>query len=341
MRKHCLVFVLGLTAAVHAAGQDTKVTNVVKYRTPRTADGHPDLQGVWNFSSNVPLERPAVWADKKVVTLQEIQARGKAKDAALKMVATFAPVEAIGIDLLDHTSYVEDLRTSLITYPENGRLPKTVDGVARAFGADQLIEMIADAKPGAPPALPPELAAFLGPRTLNSHRDFNPSERCIIGAPSAPLVPDLDLNYVQILQSRTQVALLGDTDRRIAPLDGRPTLSPKLRTWSGDARAHWEGDTLVVETRNFNNRTRSFAGTGFSAEKTVTERFTRRSAKLMDYEATIVDPKTFTEKVVIAFPMALVEGRVYENACHEHNYSLANSLSAARKAERDAAVAKP
>jgi len=335
MRKYCLVFVLGLTAAVQA-GQNSKVTNVAKYKTPRTPDGHPDLQGVWNFSSNVPLERPAVWADKKVVTLKEVEARGKAKDAALKLVATFAPVEAIGIDLLDHTVYVEDFRTSLITYPDNGRLPALVDGATRTPSVDQVLEALGDAKNGPPPAL----AAFLMPAAHNSHRDFGAAERCLIGAPSAPLIPDLDLNYVQILQSRTQVALLGDTDRRIAPLDGRPPLSPKLRTWSGVSRAHWEGDTLVVETSNFNNRTRSFSGAGFSSEKVVTERFTRRSATLMDYEAAIVDPKTFTDKVVIAFPMALVDGRVYENACHEHNYSLANSLSASRKAERDAA-AKP
>jgi hypothetical protein len=201
---------------------------------------------------------------------------------------------------------------------------------------DQVLDSLLSGK-GAPP---PELAAFLMPAAHNSHRDFGAAERCLIGAPSAPLVPDLDLNYIQILQSKTQVAFLGDTDRRIAALDGRPPLSPRLGTWSGISRARWEGDTLVVETRNFNNRTRSFSGAGSSTEKVVTERFTRRSAKRLDYEATIVDPKAFTDKVVIAFPMALVDGRVYENACHEHNYSLANALSAARKAERDAA-AKP
>lgn len=300
------------------------------YKVPRTADGQPDLQGVWNFSSNVPLERPAAWAGKKEVTREEIVQRGKMKDNTLKMVATFAPVEAVGIDLLDHEVYVDDRRTSLITYPENGKLPALVDGVTRNPSVDVILEMVSESKGGVPPAL----AGFLMPAPHNSHRDFSAAERCLIGAPSAPLIPDLDLNYVQILQSRTQVALLGDTDRRIAPLDGRPPLSPKLRTWSGDARAHWEADTLVVETRNFNNRTRSFSGAGFSTEKVLTERFTRRSAKLMDYEATIVDPRTFTDKVVIAFPMAFVEGRVYENACHEHNYSLANSLSAARKDEQ-------
>src|SRR5436190_18784716 len=180
MRKYCLVFVLGLTAAVHAAGQDTKVTNVVKYKTPRTADGHPDLQGVWNFSSNVPLERPAAWAEKKIVTLQEVEARGKAKDAALKMVATFAPVEAIGIDLLDHTVYVEDLRTSLITYPENGRLPKLLEGVTRDPGPEQIVALLGDLKNGPPPALLQLLATFGGGKK-DSHEDFGRDPRCLFG----------------------------------------------------------------------------------------------------------------------------------------------------------------
>jgi hypothetical protein len=171
------------------------------------------------------------------------------------------------------------------------------------------------------------------PQPRESHENFGAAERCLIGAPSAPIVPDLDNNYLQIIQSKTTVALLSDTDRRIAPLDGRPPLSKNLRAWSGDARAHWDGETLVVETGNFNNRTRSFSGAGLSAQKTVTERFTRRSAKILDYEATVVDPATFTDKVVIAFPMALMDARIYENACHEHNYSLANALSAARKAQ--------
>ena len=246
------------------------------------------------------------------------------------MVATFAPVEAIGIEDFDHISHVEDLRTSLVTYPEDGKLPMLREGVNRQPSVDQILEALSDTRGGIPPAL----AGFLMPQPRESHENFGAAERCLIGAPSAPIVPDLDNNYLQIIQSKTTVALLSDTDRRIAPLDGRPPLSKNLRAWSGDARAHWDGETLVVETGNFNNRTRSFSGAGLSAQKTVTERFTRRSAKILDYEATVVDPATFTDKVVIAFPMALMDARIYENACHEHNYSLANALSAARKAEQ-------
>src|ERR1051325_3117450 len=158
MTKRHLLALFVLAAAAGLAAQSEP-----KYRAPRTADGQPDLHGVWNFSSNVPLERPSVWADRKTVTLDEVAQRGKAKDNALKMVATFAPVEDVGVTLLDHVSHVQDPRTSLITYPGNGRLPKLVDGAARAFGAEQLIEAIADGKPGAPPWPSPELTALLAP----------------------------------------------------------------------------------------------------------------------------------------------------------------------------------
>jgi len=322
MRKYSILFVLTLSAALHAAAPD------VKYKTPRTGDGQPDLQGVWNFSSNVPLERPAAFAGRKFFTKEELEQQTLAKANAFRKLLSFVPVEDVGVSLLDHTSYVDDLRTSIITYPDTGRLPKLVEGVRRLPGPDQILEALGDLKNGPPPAL----LALLAGGTKDSYEDFGNSERCLIGAPPAPLVPDLDGNYVHIIQSRDHVALLSDTDRRIAPLDGRPHPSNKLRTWSGDSRAHWEGETLVIETKNFNNRTRSFSGAGTAADKVVTERFTRRSLRLLDYEATIVDPKTFVDKVVLAFPMANVQGRVYENACHEHNYSLANSLSALRKA---------
>jgi len=334
MRKYLLLLVVVLTTvAASAAGPEPK------YKAPRTGDGHPDLQGLWNFSSDVPLERPAAFADRKFFTKEELEQQRIAKDKGFRALISFAPVEDVALSLLDHTVYVEDLRTSLITYPENGRLPKLLEGIRRDPGPEQIIALLGDLKNGPPPALLQLIAAFSGGKK-DSHQDFGASERCMFG-PSTPLVPDLSDNYVQILQARDQIALLTDINHRIAAVDGRPHTSNKLRTWSGDARAHWEGETLVIETTNFTRRTRSFAGAGNALEKVVTERFTRRSAKILDYEATVVDPKTFEDKVVIAFPMAKVEGRVYENACHEHNYSLANSLSAARKEEADVQKGKP
>ena len=329
MRKHLLLLaVVFATVTASAAGPDTK------YKTPRTADGRPDLQGVWNFASDVPLERPAAFADRKFFTKEELEQQRIAKIKGFRTLISLAPVEDVGLGSLDQASHVEDLRTSLITYPENGRLPKLLAGVSRDPSPEQIIALLGDLKNGPPPALLALLGSFGGSKK-DSHQDFGQSERCQFG-PSTPLAPDFSDNYVQIIQSRDQIALLTDLNWRIATFENRPPTSNKLRTWSGDARAHWEGETLVIETKNFDNRPRSFAGAGRSAEKVVTERFTRRSAKLLDYEATVVDPKTFEDKVVIAFPLASVPGRVYENACHEHNYSLANALSAARSDERAA-----
>jgi hypothetical protein len=134
-------------------------------------------------------------------------------------------------------------------------------------------------------------------------------------------------------------SLIGQSlDRRIVFLDGRPPLGDALRSWAGTSRGHWEGETLVVETRNFTDRTPSFAGAGNSRDKVVTERFTRTSKGIIEYAARVVDPKTFQDRVELSFPMLLVEAHMadaylYEEACHEGNYSLRNALSAARKEE--------
>jgi hypothetical protein len=309
-----------------------------KYKAPRSGDGQPDLHGVWNYSSDVPLERPIAFADKQTFTREELQQQATAKTNALAMVAKFAPVEAVTLTWLDYTAHVENLRTSLITYPENGRLPKLVDGVQRAPGVEDIIALLSDPKA----TFPPGLLAALGGGRKDGPEDLGASERCLGGA-GPPFTAGFDNNYMQIIQARDHVVLLTEPLHyaRIIPLDGRPRLGEKLRFWSGDSRGHWEGDTLVIETRNFNNRTRSFAGAGFSQDKVVTERITRASANAIDYEATILDPKTFEDKVVVSFPMAKADGRIYEVACHEGNYSMFNTLAAARKDERDAMKAKP
>ena len=307
------------------------------YKPPRTESGQPDLRGVWNFSSDVPLERPSRMADRKFFTPAELEAQRAGMEKALQSVATFAPVENVGLTWLDHTARTEDLRTSLISHPDNGRVPPLVDGVRRLPRPQDVIAAIADPK-GSPPLS--ELAAgLLNQGRKDGPEDFAASERCLFAAAS-PLVPELDGNYLQIVQGSDHVVLLTDFTRRIVPLDGRPHVGDALRSWSGDSRGHWDGDSLVIETRNFNGRTRSFAGAGSARDKSVVERFTRRSAGVLEYEAAIADPKTFTDGIVLSFPMARVDTRVYESACHEHNYSLRNSLSAARAEDEAAAKAR-
>jgi hypothetical protein len=326
MKKCSFVVLFVLTAVTtSAAGPDTK------YKAPRNELGQPDLQGVWNFSSDVPLERPAAVADKKLFTREELAKQKAAKASALAVAATVIPVEAVSLTWLDYAGQIENLRTSLIAYPENGRLPKVVEGVRRLPGVDDFIAALNDAKGTLPPAL---LSSFGGGRK-DGPEDLSVGERCLTGSDS-PLVPAFDNNYLQIFQAKDHVVLLTESfhHARIVPLDNRPVLSEKLRSWSGDSRGRWEGDTLVVVTTNYNRRT-GFAGARTSDDKVITERFTRVSNSALEYEATIVDPKTFQDKVVLSFPMAKSESRIYEVACHEGNYSMMNTLAAARKEEQD------
>jgi hypothetical protein len=334
MRTQIFLSALVLTAAVvSAAGPETKS------KAPRTAEGRPDLQGVWNFSSGVPLQRPAAFADKKFFTKEEFEKQRATFQNGLAAARRFAPIEAIGVDWIDTTIHVEDLRTSLITYPENGRLPALVAGVNRAPTVEDFLAALSN--PKSAPEIISQLASF-GAGKKDSHSDFGPAQRCL-SAPVVPIMPGLGDNYVQIIQSRDSVALRTDEFVRIITLDAKPPVGERLRSWTGVSRGHWEGETLVVETRNFNDRTQSFAGAGRSPEKVVTERFTRTSQNGIQYAATVVDPKTFQDKVEVAFPMALVDAGIYESTCHEGNYSMTNALSAARAEEREAmkqAVAK-
>jgi len=325
----CLVLLLCLTTGLlPVAGQDAHS------RSPRTAHGRPDLQGVWNFSSGVTLQRPTAFAGKRLFTKEEFNSRRIRLFNAIAAAAKFAPVESVGREWIDTTLYVEDLRTSLITYPDDGRLPALVEGVRRVPGADDILALLADAG-SVPPSEFADFAAAFGGGRKDSYLDFNASERCL-GTESPPLVPHFGENYVQVIQASDSVALVSDSDRRIVALRAGPPTQSTLRSWSGTSIGRWDGDTLVVETRNFNDRTPSFAGAGNALDKVVIERFTRMSPDVLQYAATIVDPKTFTDRIELSFSMARVTARIFESACHEGNYSLANTLSAVRQQDAEA-----
>jgi hypothetical protein len=315
-----------LTTAASAAGPESK------YQPPRMKDGHPDLRGVWNFASGVPLQRPAKFADKKIFTKEEFDKQRASLQSLLRTIATFMPIQDVGLDWIDTKLYVEDLRTSLITYPENGRLPPLVEGVTRAPGVEEILAALETARNGPLQGLNNLLAAAFTGGKKDSHTDFSKGERCL-GSLSVPIVPQFaDDNYVQIIQGSDQIALVKDDGRRVISLDGKSSTSNKLRLSTGISRGYWEGDTLVVDTRNFRVDTSGFAGAGNSRDKVVTERFTRTSAGI-EYAATVVDPSSFKERIELSFPMARVDARIYEAACHEGNYSLANTLSAARQGD--------
>jgi hypothetical protein len=310
------------TATAHAGAPEAK------YRVPRTENGQPDLQGTWNFRSDVPLERPATVSNQAFFTREQLQQHKVATAEAMKTIATAAQVD---LTWFDHPEQADNFRTSLITYPQDGRIPRLVAGVARVPGVDEFVAALIEAKGIVPPAL---VAAVGGAIKRDGPEDFTDGERCLGGA-GPPLTAGLNNNFVQLIQAKNDIALLTEPFHyvRLVPLDPRPPLGERLRSWSGDSRGHWEGDTLVVETRSFNHRTRSFAGAGTSHDKTVTERITRVSNDALAYEATIVDAKTFQDKIVLSFVMAKSDSRIYEVACHEGNYSMAHTLAGARKEE--------
>ena len=302
------------------------------YKAPRTEYGQPNLQGVWNYSSDVPLERPKELADRTFVTREERVQQNAARETSFDRLLNIAA----GHDKfwLDYVAQVEDLRTSLIVYPENGRLPQLIDGVQRIGGFAAALNDIKGTLP---------VRFFAGGIGKDGPEDRGLFERCLAGPNTGPpLMPGGDNNYMQIVQTRDSVVLLTEHihDARIVPLDGRPHVDAALRRWSGDSRGHWDGESFVVETTNFSDLTQSFNDSGVGSDKVLTERFTRLSDKTLNYEATIVDPRTYEDKIVFAFPMARFDGRVYEFACHENNYSMSMILSGARKAEQEATKAK-
>jgi hypothetical protein len=319
--------ILLTVAAAHAAAG-------APYKAPRTEYGKPDLQGVWNYSSDVPLERPKEFADRNLLTREERAQQNAAREKSFDRLLNTG-VGAHDKFWLDYAAHVEDLRTSLITYPENGRLPKVVDGVQRIGGFAAIFNDIKGTLP---------VRFFAGGIGKDGPEDRGLFERCIVGPNTGPpFTPGGDNNYMQIVQTRDYVMLLAEHihDARIVPLDGRPHAPATLRSWYGDSRGRWDGDTLVVETTNFSALTQSFNDTGIGDTKVVTERFTRVSDTTLNYEATIVDPQTYEDRIVLSFPMARFDGRVFEFACHENNYSMPMILSGARKAEQESVKPRP
>ena len=296
------------------------------YAAPRTEWGQPDLQGVWNFSSFIPLERPAFFGDKEFLTEQEIAALAAQTEAGLEAINN------IGVGGYN-TFWVEmggdrDNRTSLITYPENGRLPESVEGVPVQVGG------LGPDEPGTRP-----VRMVVGGIAKDGPEDRGLSERCIVGFNAGPpFTPNLYNNNIQIIQNRDTVVIMTEMvhDARIVPLDGRDYVSDTIRQWSGDSRGHWEDNTLVVQTRNFNGLTQSFGVYGTAENKFLTERFTRVGPYTVEYEFTVDDPSTFKQKFTAVVPMAKVDGLMYEYACHEGNYGMMNTLRGARMEERRA-----
>ena len=167
----------------------------------------------------------------------------------------------------------------------------------------------------------------------NSYLDRGLSERCLLGFNSVPpFMPSMYNNNVQLFQNKDHVVIFNEMihEARIVPIDGRPHLPEDVKQWTGDSRGYWEGDTLVVETTNFTDKTQTFYGTGVASNMHLTERFQRVSDTQVNYIVTVDDPKAYVEPFTVLVPMSKIDEELYEYACHEGNYGMVNILRGQR-----------
>jgi hypothetical protein len=332
-------FVLLVTAllTIQSAAQ-----NATDFAVPRTEWDQPDLQGVWNFSSDIPMERPEEFGTQQFLTplqLEERRARIEAERAAADARAARLVINPDAPPVADRPGGYNDfwvesagigddlVRTSHLIHPENGRTPPAVEGAKfqRGGGAGG---------PDIPGARP--VRYVVGGIAKDGPEDRGLSERCIVGFNAGPpFRPSLYNNNLQIFQNRDTVVILTEmiNDARIVPLGDKPHVDDDIRFWSGDSRGYWDGDSLVVETRNFNGLRQSWGSYGDNYNALLTERFTRGAYDRVDYQFTVDDPSSYTDRITGIVPMTKVAGQLYEYACHEGNYGMTNILRGERMAE--------
>ena len=303
---------------------------------PRTPWGDPDLGGVWDYWTFTPLERPEELADRATLTEEEAATIAReANEAALARDLAAPPGDPGGYSQEVWTDRVRATaltQASLIVDPPNGRVPPlTAEAEAR-----EAARLAGDGQP---------VRIRVGGHGTAGPEERGVAERCLLGfSTGPPLLPGGYNNNVQIFQTPDAVALLIEMnhDVRFVPLDGRPPLADGIRQWMGSSRGRWEGDTLVIDTRNFTDRTASFALTGSAWGSAgglhLEERFTRVDADTLLYEFTVNDPASFTRPFSGRLPMNQSDLPLYEYACHEGNYGMENLLRGARAEEREAAA---
>ena len=322
-RRGAMVVLVALVALVAgpALAQDS---------APRTAWGEPDLQGVWDFRTITPMQRPERYGDKEFLTAEEAAALDQAAvDRELRLWnqaperteaggnvdrrgAGQAPGSYNQFWIDSGTRSVDTRQTSLITYPPNGRYPSlTAEGQRRSD----------------------ERRTYAREHPADTWEDFSSGVRCILGFNAGPpFTPSAYNNNMQLFQTPDHVVVMTEmvNTSRVIPLDGTSHLDPEVLQWSGDSRGYWEGETLVVETRNFDAK-RKWRGTTSSAR--LVERFTRVDADTLEYQFTVTDPETWTSPWTASVPLRLNPEPMFEYACHEGNYSMPVMLGGARVEE--------
>jgi hypothetical protein len=308
VRRWSLFFtsaIVGVLVATSASAQKS---------IPRSADGHPDLQGIWANDTVTPLERPKRFADKAVLTEQE--ATAYERDLVGRWSDRFGDLEVtttgeLSDEWQENGTVVPGRRTSLIVDPVDGKIPAlTPNAKTRA-----------DAR-----------ADFLRDHPADNPEDRTLYERCLVGSSGPPMLPPVYNQNLQIVQTRDRVLIVTEMvhDARIVRMNAEH-LPDAIRLWLGDSIGRWDGDTLVVDTTNFTDKTR-FRQSGDGLH--VTERFTPESASAIRYDFTIEDPSTYTRPWAGRLWITRAPAPMYEYACHEGNYSMVGILSGARADEK-------
>ena len=317
--------------AAPAKARDAATAGAVKSWTlPRTADGQPDLQGVWDYRTLTPLERPKELGTKAFFT--EAEAAEYEKKENERQNRDLIDPEQGGLfypkgGVVPYNEFWYDRgnkvagtkRTSLIIDPPDGRLPAwTPEGQKKAD-----LRAIAQRNDQ------------LGHPKADSWEDRPLQERCLVGLNAGPpMIPGAYNNNVQLFEAPGHMMILNEMVHsvRVVRLDGRP--HGNIRQWQGDSVGHWEGDTLVVDTINFKRET---SLDGSSANTHLVERFTRVDANTLLYEFTVDDPTMWTRPWTAVIPMTKSDEPIYEYACHEGNYAMSGILAGARAADKAAA----
>jgi hypothetical protein len=329
MKSHRSVIVIAALVAAACASAFAQ-EGARRWSAPRTPDGHPDLQGFWTNDTATPLERPAEFGNKEVLTPEEAAAYAKKRrDQFLAQ-----PKDNLHYDdaIWQDENYSKDvrLRTSLVMDPRDGKLPPlTPEARTREAARAKSRE---------------------GTGVSDSAQTRSLAERCISwGNVGPPMIPPTYYANFQILQSRDAVVIRHELmhDVRVIHMDGRPHPSPAIGYLAGHSRGRWEGDTLVVDTTNFTDQT-NFRGPPLTTRQEIShtrtlhvvERFTRTGPTTVLYQFTVEDPATWTRSWSGETLIRSFEGPIYEYACHEGNYGLANILRAQRVQDAATATAR-
>jgi hypothetical protein len=341
---------IGTVAPVRLAGQTHSQSSV-----PRTADGHPDLAGMYDLAMLTPLERPAglpaVLSDQAAAKLerdiaeQERRARGpirgdrepppKGGDGSIGPAGNVGGYNTFWLDRGTHYSTVDgQKRSSIVVDPPDGHVPPLTPEARRRVAS----RLAGAARPTSDAGESANDPGLEPPGSYDDPERRPLGERCLLGFGSTsgpPVLPDYFYNNLhQIVQTPDYVMILTEMihDARLVRMNV-PHLPATIRKWMGDSVGHWEGDTLVVDTTNFSDQTRY---RGSTENLHIVERFTRVDGRSLGYRFTIDDPATWEKPWTGEYTWPVTDARMFEYACHEANYALSGILSGARQREAEA-----